>query len=328
MLMYRLSFIRLNPRTLRRAVLAVNGLLILLTFAVVFLCGRVGIHSPKDVVAYRALIRGHYHPVWKDLAWRRIRKGDPIESVLKRYPPLRRDDFPPYTELRYNEVGSFDGLAIRAKDGKLIAAGVGSCTWTHLFFDSPGEEEAFNTAYSAYAQQRLLESQAFEIHQVINGGQDVFLARVIDSGGRQYSGMQELREIYGQAYLDSMGLTRPELTVEVTTVLYGDLQVGALLTFSGENCDLAEAGEPEPVFLHVEDMRLLNPQNEARQGYVTAPRKALDWYQSLTPDQVKELENRGLARRGERWGPDEPLIRPSPKAGTKPPRETHPFLRL
>jgi len=320
---YGLSFIRLSLRMLSRAAIAVDGLFVLLTFAAIFLCGRLGIHSRKDVLAYQAMIREHYDPVWKDLAWRRIRKGDPIETVLQRHPPLRRDDFPPYTELRYNEIGSLNGLAIRAKDGKLISAGAGSHTWTHFFFHSPKEEEAFDKAYSAYVEQRLLESQAFEIHQVIKGGQDVFLARVINSGGRDYSGevLRELREIYGQAYLVSAGLIEPELTVEVTSVLYGDLEVGAILTFPGENCDLGEPGEPEPVFLHVDDRRLLNPQNEARESYSAVPRKALDWHQSLTPNQLQELETRGLAGRAERWQREEqPPTRQSPKTGTKQPR--------
>jgi len=329
--MYGLSFIRLNPGTLRRAAIAFNGLLILLTFAVILLCGRLGIHSREDVMAYRAMVQGQYHPVWRDLAWRRIRKGDPIEDVLKRHPPLRRDDFPPYTALRYNEIGSSNRLVIGARDGRLISAGAGSSTWTRFFFHSPEEEQAFDKAYSAYAQQRILEGQAFEIHQVIKSGQDVFLARVTGSRGEEYSEemLRELREIYGQEYLDSARLTEREFTVEVTAVLYGDLEIRTVLTFRADNCRRAKAGEPEPVFLHVDDMRLLNPQHEAREGYSTVSRKALEWYQSLTPDQVEELEAQGLARRAERWQPEELRPRQSPKTGTKQPqRERRPFLRL
>lgn len=318
--MWGLSFIRLRPRTLKRAAIVVNGLLILFAAAVIFLCGRWGIHSREDLDAYEIMMGERYHPVWKDLAWRRIKRGDPIERVLRWRPPLRRDDFPPYTELSYHEIGSSDRLVIRAKNGRLIAAGAGGHGWTRFFFHSPEEEEAFYTAYSAYAQQRLLEIRAFDIHQAIRGGQDVFLARVIGSHGDGYDAemMQELRAIYGQEYLVSSGmLAELEVTIEITKVLHGDLQVGAVVTFSGGNWGFLEAGEPEPVFLHVEDMRLLDPRNKAGEGYSIVPRKALDWYQSLTPDQVRDLEARGPAEPGERhyWERHMPLKykKPAPK---------------
>ena len=111
--------------------------------------------------------------------------------------------------------------------------------------------------------------------------------------------MRQLREICGQEYLDAMKPTRLELTFEVTKVLCGDMQVGAILTFPGDECDV-RPGKPEPVFLHLDDSRLIYPEHvyphhKAREMYLTVPRKALDWYQSLTQDQVKELEARCLA---------------------------------
>lgn len=247
--MYGLPSIRLNLKTLRNAAFAFNGLLILLTFAVIFLCGRLGIHSSEDVTAYRTLIQGHYHPVWKDLAWRRIRKGDSVETILQKHPPLRREDFPPYVALRYHEISSSDRLVIQAKDGRLISAGAGHSTWTHFFFDSREEEEAFDKAYSAYAQQRLLESQALKIHLAIQGGQDVFLARLINSHGGEYREdevLRELREIYGEDWLYAAGLGRRELTVEVTTVLHGGLQVGAVLTLPADNYWLPRQASRSP----------------------------------------------------------------------------------
>ena len=47
-------------------------------------------------------------------------------------------------------------------------------------------------------------------------------------------------------------------------------------------------------------MRLLYPHHQARELYTTVPREALDWYQSLTADQVKDLEARCLAERAKR----------------------------
>jgi hypothetical protein len=300
--MRRLPFARLSRRKITRALVAAVGLAIVLTFAAIGLCWFFGIHSRMDIVAYQAMIHEDYPPIWKDLAWRRIRKGDRLEDLIEEYEPVWREDFGPYVHVSYTTPYDFNWLGITAKDGRLICAYAGSCTWQHVFFDSPEEEEAFNKAYLAYAKQRMLESQAFKIHQVIKSGQDVFLARATDSRGTEYASesLWELETIYGRDYVKQMGLRPRELTVEVTTVLHGDLQVGAVLTFAGDSCDLAEAGEPEPVFLHVDDERLIDPQYPARELYVTVPRKALDWYQSLTPDQVKDLEARCLGERAKR----------------------------
>jgi len=295
--MHGLPFIRLDRRKFKRAAIIAAGLLTVFTLVVVFLCGWLGIRSRMDVMGYYAMMQGHYHPVWKDLAWRRIRKGDSVESLLQRHPPWRRLDYRRYTELRYG--GSFDGLAVWAKDGKLIAAAVGSRGWRHEFFTTPAEEKAVDAAYSAYIEQKMLEDQAFRIHRAITGGQDVFFARLIESHEVPYDWdediMQQLRKIYGQEYFDAMEKpTRLEFTVEVTKVLYGDLQVGTILTLPDDDCDVRPGG-PEAVFLHFDDSRLIYPQHKAREMCSAVPRKALDWYQSLMPDQVTDLEARRLA---------------------------------
>jgi hypothetical protein len=314
---------RISGTRLEQARVVAVGLVAVLGSVIVGLWWLWDIRSPIDFLAYREMICYDHHPIWKDLAWRHLRKGDPIEKVLKRHPPLWREDFPPYTALRYHEVGSSDRLVIGAKDGKLISAAASSDSWprwTHFFFGSPEDEKSFNKAYSAYAEQRILESQAFKIHETIKNGQDVFLARPIDPRGMGYSGgsLRELADIYGEDYLRQMGFGPCELTVEVTTVLHGDLQVGTELTFSVEDCCLAEAHEPDGVFLHVDDIRLLYPLKKAREGCVTVPRKALDWYQSLTPGQVKDLEAQGLARQSEDWQPEKPLTRPPQKTEPQP----------
>jgi hypothetical protein len=360
--MHRPPSTRISGARVEQARVVAVGLVAALGSVVIGLWWLLDIRSPIDVLAYQAMIFDHYHPIWKDLASRHIRKGDPVEDVVKRHPPLRREDFPPYTALRYHEVGSSDKLVIGAKDGKLIFAAADSHSWTlwtewrflrvagnvqtrlsarempatstknrqspwpHFFFESPEHEESFNKAYSAYAQQRILESQAFQIHQVIKSGQDVFLGRVIDSPGQEDSTVRELEAIYGHEYLAAMGLAGWELTVEVTTVLHGDLQVGTVLTFPARAYCLAKAGEPEPVFLHVDHMRLLYPLKKAREGYVTVPRKALEWYQSLTPEQVSDLEARSLARQSQNWQPEELPTRQSPK--TEPQPATRGFGRI
>lgn len=302
--MYGLSFIRRNRRKLKRAAIAVAGLLFILALATLLLCSFFGIHSRRDILGYRMMMHEHYHPIWKDLAWRRIKKGDSLEGLLQRHPALGREDYGPYTNLRYGEWTSFDGLNILTKEGKLISATAWSCTWRHIFFEAPEEEEALRAAHSAYVRQKRLEVQAFRIHRAITGGQDVFFARLIerrqipvDFNSADPQMMEELRAIYGQEYLDTA--TKPELTVEVTKVVCGDLQIRAMLTFPGSDCGLAQAGEPEPVFLHFDNKQLIYPRYPAEEIYTTVPKKALDWYQSLTVEQIKDLETRCLAERAE-----------------------------
>ncbi len=252
------------------------------------------------------MAREHYPPVWKDLAWGRIRKGDEVNRLVQKHPPLSREDFGPYTHLSYLAPGSPNTLEIIAKDGRLIGALAGSRGWQHVFFGTPEEEKAFSIAYSAYTQKKVLEGQAFPIHRAITGGQDIFLARLIERRkipkDWDYSEemVRELKQIYGQEYLDAMRPTKPELTVEVTRVLYGDLQVGAVLTFAGEECDCAQLDGPDSVFLHFEDSRLIYPHSQSQELYVAVPKEVLDWYQSLTADQVKDFEARRLADRAKR----------------------------
>jgi hypothetical protein len=317
--MYGLPPIRLNRKKLRRALVIVVASLAIFAAVGAGLCWFFGIHSRMDVLAYRAMKHEHYPPIWKDLAWRRIRKGDSLEDLLQMHPPVWREDYGPYVHLSYIMPPGFNWLGITAQDGKLIAAVAGSCTWRHVFFNTPEEEEALSRAYSAYLQQRRLEAHAFAIHRAVTNGQDVFWARVIErrqvADDSRYSKevLEDMRKYYGA---DNVNPTRPELTVEVTSVLYGDLQPGTVLTFPGDECARAQPGQPEPVFLHLDDMRLIyHPQYPAREIYLTVPRQALDWYQSLTEDQIKEFEARCLAERAERLRQEEQAASKRRKAG-------------
>lgn len=315
--MHELPSIRVNRRELTRAAIVAAGLLTVLTLAVVVLAGLLGIRSKMDLLAYYAMVREHYHPLWKDLAWRRIRKGDSIESLLKRHVPSGREDYGPYTVLLYQN----GRLVVRAKNGRLIGAEAwGVPDSKHIFFTTPSEERRWEEAYSAYMRQQNLEWTAFRIHRAVTGGQDVFLARLIERRevpyGHSEERMRELRKTYGQEYADSLmtGLTWPELTIEVIQVVHGDLQPGTTLTFPGDDCEHDLSEETEPVFLHLEDARLLYPRHQAQEIYLVVPRKALDWYQSLTPEQIKDLEVRCLAE----WAKRGIDVRTKGTAGEEP----------
>ena len=85
-----------------------------------------------------------------------------------------------------------------------------------------------------------------------------------------------------------MPLTTKKLTVEVKEVLSGNLNPGATLTFPERTCDDADLAKAETVFVCV----FVSTQAQDETLYATVPRSALDWYQSLTPEQIQELEAR------------------------------------
>jgi hypothetical protein len=301
-----------NRRKLAKLMMGVAGFLGVLVLAGVFLCWFLGIGSRQDLIAYRCMRAEHFHPVWKDLALRRIRKGDDLEETIRKHPPIRREDFGPYTSLLYHRgLVSFNTLQIIATDGVLISAHAGSCCWRHVFFDSPTHEQAIRQAYTEYLKQMGLEGYAWHIHQAITTGQDVFLAGRIErreipnnaesglspEAMRQY---KQYEEVYGPNYVKRLfPPTIPELTVEVAQVLYGNLKPGMTLTFPGGECEHALETEPQVVFLRFDDSRIVFPYTQGDELHEAVPRRALDWYESLTEEQFKEFEARTLARRRE-----------------------------
>ncbi|MBN1359226.1 MAG: hypothetical protein JW993_01480 [Sedimentisphaerales bacterium] len=311
--MVRLPAIRLNRNKLKKAALIGSAVLAVLALLTALACWFFGIRSRQDIIGYSEMLRGRFHPIWKDLALRRIKKGDDLDELVARHEPLRREEWPPFVMLRYNEVGSFDGLAVAAKDGKLIFASVGSCCWEHTFFDTPQERETLDEAYRAWLQQSLLESAAYRIHLAVETGNDVFLAEDVERSWVT-ADPNDTEELLKRAtatlgaeavqkYIMAYGAeaVRPspklQLTVEVTEVISGDLTPGTTLTFPGEQCLEVNLDEPQTVFLHLPDSRMLFPFTQGGDIYLTVSRKALDWYHSLSAEQIEALKTRYLARR-------------------------------
>lgn len=98
------------------------------------------VRSQKDVIAYIGMFQ-ECHPVWRDLALRRIRSGQTVDDVRRLNAPPRMASWDRYTLLAYNDTGDFTGLTILARDDKLIFAGARSCTWEHQFFSTISEQE-------------------------------------------------------------------------------------------------------------------------------------------------------------------------------------------
>jgi len=293
--------VRPERRIGRKVVLISAGALAAVALFLLILCQVAGIHSMSDVVAYRAMWRGHYHPIWKDLALRRIKKGDTVESVLRKRPMVYREDAGFYTSLAYftRGLGPRDVILI-ARDGKLVAAKARGNGWQHVFFESPEHGEPFGQAWMRFRKQRELEANAYKIHCAVTAGQDVFRSDHVER--RQVPGpapedkemLEQLKEIYGDRYVKAYGpAMHEELAVEVTEVLYGDLDPGTTLMYRETYRALQTS---EKVFLHFEDDRALSPHAPGEPANLTVSKSALEWYQSLTPEQIQALVPRWSGR--------------------------------
>ncbi len=246
--------------------------------------GYLGIKTKRDLAAYAGMIHDRFHPVWRDLAFRRIGKGDRLEDLVARHTPLRRDDFAPFVLLHYQEP--FGSLTVVARDGRLVEAVAGSCTWQHVFFETPEMKEELAKAHSAYLRQRLVEIDMYRIHRAAASGQSVFLARVI--GSLPLSSDMWARE-------DAM-LKLPSIEVEVIKVVCGAIARGTKLQIPTTEIGRNDLSELETVFLHVEDSRILYPHASGGELYTTASRGALDRYLTLSPEQIHAVEARCLAQ--------------------------------
>jgi len=128
-------------------------------------CVFLRISSPRDVEAFLGMA-SECHPVWKQFAFRRIGAGDPAQELFRRFPPTRRQEFGRYG-VYYYSVGSSNGipftsLSVVTKDGRLISAGSGSCTWEFTFFSAKDPE--LERQYADFVKERDhgLEQQRLE----------------------------------------------------------------------------------------------------------------------------------------------------------------------
>ncbi len=300
------SIIERRQQRRKRILIATTAFFIALVMVIIFLCGFLDVRSPRDLIIFRAMAKGDFHPLWKDLALRRVHKDDSLAETIGRYPPTSREEVGPFTVLLYDgkALGRHKTqLRIIAANGVLTDAFAACSYGDHVFFQSPSQREAFTRAYSEYVSQQLLESKAYQIHRAITAGQDVFISRRIDrrevadpNESQRDPKTRQLEEIYGKEYAKLMAGTSFELTVEVSEVLSGELKPGTELKFSDTECEEADLAEPETVFLHVEDSRTIRPNSEGGGLYTTVPGNALAWYQSLTPDEIKDFEARCQSR--------------------------------
>lgn len=257
-----------------------------------FLCVFFDVRCLGDLRVYRCMMKGPLHPIWKDLALRRIHEGSDLAQTIRKHPPVRQREYEPYTVLSYGQAGSNDTLRIIATGGDLVYADASGWGWNYVFFSDPSHVRLFDEARRRYLDQARLEEDALRIHRAIAAGQDVVLCRQLerrdnpDEPGYSDELMRQYEQIYGKDAAALLGLSRCELAVEISQSLFGDLKPGTQLTLSVEDCRETDLAEPELVLLHGEDW----------EPYVIVSKKALDWYQSQTPEQIKEFEARCAAR--------------------------------
>ncbi len=115
----------------------------------------LGICLGTGVLAFRCVVdfkhsyhlRGQ-HPIARELYLRLVGPGDDVEALIRRIPPhmLRRRG--PYVSMSYFPRGplsrggiSLAATQILAKEGKVMSAGSGDCTWQLEYFDHLGPDE-------------------------------------------------------------------------------------------------------------------------------------------------------------------------------------------
>jgi hypothetical protein len=131
-----------------RLVLAVAAVLVVGALGA---CWHYRVWSYRDYIAYSAVRRC---PGGEDLWHGRVLAGDDLAAFTAAYRPHLSRQVGPYTVLSYYPGGppqrgiSLEGLTLTARDGRLLAASAGGCTWGREFFAMSQEEQAaFEEAY-------------------------------------------------------------------------------------------------------------------------------------------------------------------------------------
>ena len=125
-------------------------------------CVFLRISYPRDVDAYLGMA-SECHPVWKQFALRRFGAGDSAHKLLGRFPPTRRLEFGRYGVYSFRtrppDSIPFTSLSVVTRDGMLLSAQAGSCTWRFTFFWTQDLE--LDRQYAAFMQEhhRMAEQQ-------------------------------------------------------------------------------------------------------------------------------------------------------------------------
>ena|ERR1019366_1737891 len=140
----------------------VRGLLLIVVafpISVFIACWYSRIWSFDDYHLYQEV---QQYSMGSDLWFGRIQAGDDADDLLNRFPAHRSIKFGRWHLIGYHPGGPpqpgflyFDSLGFVAKDGKIVSADAGSCTWNRVFFEMGSEDQAeYTEAYRRYAAER------------------------------------------------------------------------------------------------------------------------------------------------------------------------------
>ena len=77
------------------------------------------------------------YPIWRDLWEGRVGPGHPVEDLIAATRPAWVTRFGRFVTVEYGPPGGEGNtLGVTARDGRLVAAHAGDCTWNHTFFDA------------------------------------------------------------------------------------------------------------------------------------------------------------------------------------------------
>jgi hypothetical protein len=133
----------------------------ILVIAAVATCWHYRVRSYRDYQVYREIRR---YPMGDDLWFGRVHAGQDLAEFTAAYPAQGIEQLGPFTVLTYYTLWPpppqsipFESLGVVAKDRKLIAAGVASCTWKREFFAMAPERAAELNAL--YEQKWALQKE-------------------------------------------------------------------------------------------------------------------------------------------------------------------------
>ena len=181
----------------RRVKIALGCGLALLSLAIAA-CVFLRIREVRHLEAYREMGRD-FPPVWREFAFRKLSVGDSATDLLKRHKPTRTEEFGRYAIYSYYPSGEgslpMSGVVAIARDGKLLTAEAGSCTWKLTFFETNDPE--LDKGYEAYMDQKRMKWARRDL--------DRYATNLVSFYGRHERWPTNLKEF--SAFLSSPDLT-------------------------------------------------------------------------------------------------------------------------
>jgi hypothetical protein len=126
------------------------SLAVILVAVLVAACVVLRIRHPGDLVSHCEMAI-EFPVIWRELALRRFGPGDSAEDLTRRCPPKRSDTFGRYAIHHYFH-GAMSGITVTVRDGKLLSAEAGGCTWKYSFFETADAE--IDREYETYVREK------------------------------------------------------------------------------------------------------------------------------------------------------------------------------